>query len=330
MNSPLLSIIIPVYNVGPYIKKCLDSVLAQTFQNFEVILIDDGSTDDSGKICDQYTALDSRFKVIHKPNGGVSSARNAGLDICAGKYIAMLDPDDSLAPDSYENVNDLETHPDIDILQFPYFNCYPDGKTEKLEVPSRLIQGKDQILLNWWSGSILHFSNLNKIFRRSVFEGLRYRTGHLSEDTYLIADFVEKCNTVFISEKGGYFVLIRNNSQSSSYDFSKHIDLFEAHLHNYAKINEYSLLKPVRVEAFSRLFRRLISAHLSAPEADVRPYLKQVNNYVPRWQDIFTGNNKSLFPWIVTLKILGVNVFFRLFSWYLTKKMHGLPSPQTK
>lgn len=320
MNPPLLSIIIPVYNVESYLEECLDSVLTQKFYDFEVFMVDDGSTDNSGKICDQYANLDKRFKVIHKPNGGVSSARNAALEICTGKYIVMLDPDDTIDPESYENVNYLEAHPDIDILQFPYFNCYPDGRIEKLELSSRLIKGKDQILLNWWAGNILHFSNLNKIFRRSVFEGLRYRIGHLSEDTYLIADFVEKCNIVFISEKGGYFVRIRNNSQSSHYTFSKHIDLFEAHLHNYKKIEEYPLLKPVRVEAFSRLFRRLISAHLSSPEADIRSYLEQVKNYVPCWSDILANSNKSLFPWIVSVKILGVNAFIRLFSWYLSQR----------
>ena len=320
MNAPLLSIIIPVYNVAPYIGKCLNSLLSQTFQNFEVFMVDDGSTDDSGKICNQYATRDPRFKVIHKPNGGVSSARNAGLDVCRGKYIAFVDPDDSLAPDTYENIYYLEAHPEVDLVQFPYYNCYPDGKTEKLDLPARTISGKEQLLLNWWSGSILHFSNLNKIFRRSVFENLRYRLGHLSEDTYLVADFVERAETAYISEKGGYFVLLRSDSQSAQYTFSKHIDLFEAHFRTYSKIAIYPLLKPVRVEAFSRLFRRLISARLSAPEADIRPYLEQVKKQVPLWSDIFANHNKSLFPWIVTLKILGVNRFARLFTQYLSRK----------
>ena len=104
MNTPLLSIIIPVYNVSPYIGECLDSLQAQTFRDFEALLVDDGSTDGSGLICDRYAAADSRFKVIRKTNGGVSSARNAALDKCTGKYLTMLDPDDSVSPDTYENV----------------------------------------------------------------------------------------------------------------------------------------------------------------------------------------------------------------------------------
>lgn len=317
MNSPLLSIIVPVYNVDSYIEASLDSVRAQTFSDFEVILVDDGSTDDSGKICDRYAAADRRFQVIHKPNGGVSSARNAALDVCRGKYIAMLDPDDTLAPDTYENINYLEAHPDIDVLQFPYYNCYPHEKPEKLEVASRTIRGKDQILLNWWSGDILHFANLNKIFRRPVFEGLRYRVGHLSEDTYLVADFVEKCRAVYISEKGGYFyVSLRNDSLSSHYTFDKHIDLFEAHLRTYRKLTEYALLKPVRVTAFTRLFRRLVSARMTDPDKDIRSYLRQVKPLVPRWTDIAASPTL----WIVSLKLLGVSLFMKSLCRYLKRK----------
>ncbi|HJA50079.1 MAG TPA: glycosyltransferase, partial [Candidatus Fusicatenibacter intestinipullorum] len=89
-----ISVIIPVYNVEKYLKRCLDSVINQTYKNLEIILIDDGSTDNSGKICDEYAQKDERIIVIHKENGGVSSARNKGLDICIGDYISFIDSDD--------------------------------------------------------------------------------------------------------------------------------------------------------------------------------------------------------------------------------------------
>lgn len=93
-NATLVSVIVPVYNVGKYLGRCIDSILAQTFTDFELILVDDGSTDDSGKICDEYAKHDSRIKVIHQENGGVSSARNRGLDECKGRWIAFIDSDD--------------------------------------------------------------------------------------------------------------------------------------------------------------------------------------------------------------------------------------------
>lgn len=97
-----ISIIVPVYKVEPYLRKCVDSILAQTFTNFEVILVDDGSPDNSGKICDEYAIKDSRVRVIHKENGGLSSARNAGIDIARGKYLGFVDSDDYIAEDMYE------------------------------------------------------------------------------------------------------------------------------------------------------------------------------------------------------------------------------------
>ena len=98
----LISIIVPVYNVEQYLDDCLISIINQTYKNIEIILIDDGSTDKSGKICDEYAKKDSRIIVIHKENGGVSSARNAGLRIAKGAYIGFVDPDDWIAEDMYE------------------------------------------------------------------------------------------------------------------------------------------------------------------------------------------------------------------------------------
>ena len=98
MYYPLITVIIPIYKVEKYLPKCLDSVLAQTYSNLEIILVDDGSPDNCGAICDEYAARDSRIRVIHKENGGLSSARNSGIDICRGKYISFIDSDDFVSP----------------------------------------------------------------------------------------------------------------------------------------------------------------------------------------------------------------------------------------
>ena len=100
-QEKLLSVIVPVYNVETYLPRCVDSILQQSYENMEVILVDDGSQDGSGKICDEYAARDSRVKVIHKENGGLSSARNAGLDTAAGEYLTFVDSDDWIEPDAY-------------------------------------------------------------------------------------------------------------------------------------------------------------------------------------------------------------------------------------
>ena len=104
MQNHLISVIVPVYNVEPYLKQCLDSIIAQTYTNMEIIIVDDGSPDNCPAICDLYAKADNRIKVIHKENGGLSSARNAGLEIAAGEYIGYIDSDDYIAPGMFEKM----------------------------------------------------------------------------------------------------------------------------------------------------------------------------------------------------------------------------------
>ena len=119
----LISVIIPVYNVEKYLKKCLDSVINQTYKNLEIILVDDGSSDKSGLICDEYTKLDKRIKVVHKKNEGLSSARNTGLDIAKGKYISFIDSDDFVSIYMYEIMYKeiIKNNRDIVIARHIYF-----------------------------------------------------------------------------------------------------------------------------------------------------------------------------------------------------------------
>ena len=100
-QKPLISVIVPVYNVAAWLPRCVDSILAQTYENLEILLVDDGSTDGSGNICEEYAKKDTRIRVLHKENGGLSSARNAGLDAAAGAYIGFVDSDDWIAPEMY-------------------------------------------------------------------------------------------------------------------------------------------------------------------------------------------------------------------------------------
>ena len=102
--EPLISVIVPVYNVENYLEKCVDSIIAQTYKNIEVILVDDGSTDKSATICDKYSQIYERIKVIHKVNGGLSSARNAGLEVCSGDFVGFVDSDDWIFPTMYEDL----------------------------------------------------------------------------------------------------------------------------------------------------------------------------------------------------------------------------------
>ena len=128
---PLVSIIIPVYNVEKYLRKGLDSIINQTYKNTEIILVNDGSTDISGKICDEYATLDSRITVIHKQNGGVSSARNRGLDIATGEWVLFVDADDTLPNDALNYFAEVVSINDIDMVLGGYVECDEDGTISK-------------------------------------------------------------------------------------------------------------------------------------------------------------------------------------------------------
>ncbi len=127
-----ISVVIPVYNVEAYLRECVDSVLDQTFQDFEIILVDDGATDSSGAICDEYAQKDERIRVIHQPNGGLSAARNTGLDAATGKYVYFLDSDDYIRQDSLKLLFDLAEQEQADVVFFDahvfFTDCEPDPK----------------------------------------------------------------------------------------------------------------------------------------------------------------------------------------------------------
>ena len=115
MSQPLVSIIVPIYKVEPYLRRCLDSIVNQSYTNLEIILVDDGSPDNCPQICDEYASKDNRIKVIHKKNGGLSDARNAGLDICKGEYISFVDSDDWVDEKYIETLLDLAIKENVDI-----------------------------------------------------------------------------------------------------------------------------------------------------------------------------------------------------------------------
>ena len=133
---PIIRIIIPVYKAEGHLHRCVDSILAQSFTDFELLLVDDGSPDGSGKICDEYAAKDSRVKVLHKQNGGVSSARQTGIENAAGEYTIHADPDDWIEPTMLEELYNKATEEDADMVMCDYF--FDETKKRKLQISSLL------------------------------------------------------------------------------------------------------------------------------------------------------------------------------------------------
>ncbi|MGJ0706244.1 glycosyltransferase family 2 protein, partial [Enterococcus avium] len=178
-----ISIIVPVYDVEKYLKKCVDSILNQTFKDFELILVDDGSPDNSGAICDQYAEKDSRVRVIHKENGGLSDARNAGIEVARGKYLGFVDSDDFVNEDMYKQLytSIIENNADLSICGI--FDLY-EGKTPIKKTEKKLLLNRNEAMIMIFHGNEISVHAYNKLYKKEIFESLRYPVGKYHEDSY--------------------------------------------------------------------------------------------------------------------------------------------------
>ena len=198
-DNNLISIIVPVYNVELYVKKCVKTIIDQTYKNIEIILVDDGSTDNSGKICDELKELDERIKTIHKKNGGVSSARNAGLDIANGDFITFVDADDTIAPDFIQKLHDnFEDSVDMTVCAYVCVNekdeiTYFSQKTKN----EKEIFSREQAIEIIFYGKIFAGHCWNKMFRKSLLSDLRFNTEiPLYEDLLFVTEYLLRARKV--------------------------------------------------------------------------------------------------------------------------------------
>lgn len=171
-NLPLISIIVPVYKVEKYLRRCLDSIAAQTYINLEVILVDDGSPDGCGKICDEYAAKDARFRVIHQKNGGLSAARNTGLDACMGNYVMFIDSDDYIAANMCEVLYKNAVQNDAQIVVCGFTFVF-EGNKPAIPVcpPQTVMSGKDATIQCMGPSSNLYSVAVwNKLYKRRLFD----------------------------------------------------------------------------------------------------------------------------------------------------------------
>jgi len=219
MNSEkenMLSVVVPVYKVEKYLEACVDSILAQTYTNLEVILVDDGSPDNSGAICDRYAAeYHDRVRVVHKENGGLSSARNAGLDVARGEYVSFIDSDDKILPTMYaESVEALNDH-EVDIVCSSFL---PFGGRTKLIPPVEkpmTISGSEalEMALDYQ----IDRSACTKVYRRRFIGDLRFPLGLTNEDFPFVCRILLDARKVHILPKGFYLYRVTEGSISNSF-----------------------------------------------------------------------------------------------------------------
>ncbi len=232
---PLLSVIIPVYNVEEYLTECLESIVNQTYRNLEIIVINDGSTDNSISIIKQYEKKDNRIIVIDKINGGLSSARNAGLEAMTGSLVTFVDGDDVIQLDTFEtNVNFFEEDQLLEVLQYPILSGWRGKEEHYIIHKTSIFYNCHEIYSAIWKNEVLSYSFCNKIFKAFIFTYYKFPEGRLYEDMYLSACIYSKLNKVMITEKGCYLYRFREGSiMNSEFSFEKSYSLLLSKLELY-------------------------------------------------------------------------------------------------
>lgn len=218
MQNETVSIIIPIYNVEDYLRRCLESVVRQSYSAIEVLLIDDGSTDRSGMICEQWAKQDVRFRVVHTENGGISQARNTGLSIATGKYVSFIDSDDFVAEDMLEKlyVALTENNADISICNFyrvdEYGNLIFDND-QYLPIKTEVISGVDAITyMQFGKGGGCYDLPWNKLYKRSLFSDVQFPLGKYCEDGFISHRLLGKCSRIACIQDVCYYYMQRNGS----------------------------------------------------------------------------------------------------------------------
>nr|WP_083241780.1 glycosyltransferase family 2 protein [Enterococcus plantarum] len=237
MVVPEISIIVPVYNVEKYLDKCVNSILNQTFQDFELILVDDGSPDNCGQMCDDYAEIDQRVIVIHQKNGGLSAARNAGIEIAKGRYLGFVDSDDYIAEDMYELLYTNLKNEKADLATVGFLDIYA-GKEPVVKERKYLVTDMVGAAKIMFEGKLSTISATNKLYKREIFKHIRYPVGMITEDAAVILDVLEETSKVVIDTSQKYYYYHRENSISSNHFTMKDLDMIKAWEENESRVLE--------------------------------------------------------------------------------------------
>lgn len=226
--KPLISIIIPVYKVENYLSKCVDSIINQTYSNLQIILVDDGSPDNCGKICDEYKNKDSRVFVIHKQNGGLSDARNVGIEKATGGLISFVDSDDWLLPNFYQHCYETLIKYNADMVACPLCSFYEGEIKAHIRYPGDDIVLDDAMAMeSMFHGDGIPWCGQAKLYSRELLGDIRFPKGLLMEDKATTYKLFAKCKRIVFSRVEGYMYLVRSGSIMHSAFTDRNMKTFE-------------------------------------------------------------------------------------------------------
>lgn len=322
-----VSIIVPVYNIANYLPYCLNSLLCQDFRDLEIILVDDGSKDGSQELCDEFAKLDSRIKVVHKLNGGLSSARNAGLDIATGKYLLFIDGDDYLANDAISALVAIAETQKVDFIQFGYEEVcgYDCSKEALLENPNKIkaslermyiVRDRHEMYRQLYALGGVAASACTKFMCLRAVNGLRFKEGILHEDeqftTHLLAQTKSVCYiNMFLPYK---YVMREGSIIHTEFKVKKLYDISAMYEERIEVLKKAEYMDITNITA-SRYFGTLILLYELAMKSDDKKacaFIHQKVKYLLDNFDMQLSVTNKIIAWFYNFRIPGTDIYYGL------------------
>lgn len=321
MKNDLISVVVPIYNVENYLKECVESILNQDYSRIEVILVDDGSTDNSGKLADLIKKEDKRIKVIHKVNGGLSDARNCGIKAASGRYICFIDSDDIIKCDYVSSLYSSLLKYNVKISSCGFCHLYENGETKEINFQNidKVFSGDEaQIYLN-----VIGYYNVsacNKMFDISLFENIEFPKGKKSEDWFVMYKLIEKSQRIYYNSDTKY--IYRQRAGSITKNSKANIDCIEAskEVYNYFKNNETVLPYATQSYAFALIGVYNFELCKGKKYSEIKQYREMVNSVKNELSyNLLPLKRKVQLKLFLNSAIL-YNIMFKFFDFYRKKR----------
>jgi glycosyltransferase involved in cell wall biosynthesis len=320
---PTFSVIIPIYNIEDYINECIKSVLEQTYSDFEIILVDDGSTDDSSSICDEFSNKYENITVLHKRNGGLSSARNEGVKLAKGDYLLFVDGDDFIDHEALKNMNNIiNENPGVDLICGKFFNYFPDGSLdyEDFDFPyiDKNTNGIDALTALFAEVPVIIWSACRTIYRRDYFvnNGFHFEEGITSEDLelvpkiYMRAKSVTTCNSPFY-----YYRQNRENSIINTINSKRFYDIFriiKSHIRMIQEGNTNKNFNDQFLKELANIYARYVVLVMKVP-------IEERNQVIDKMEEL-----KWILKYSTGIRGTYVSISTKLMGMYLTSVLYNL------
>lgn len=308
-EKKIISVIVPIYKVEDYLNRCVESIVNQTYRNLEIILVDDGSPDKCPGMCEKWAEKDNRIRVVHKENGGLSDARNAGMRVATGDYISFIDSDDYISLDFFETLYNVAITQNADIVECSITDCYEDGRIDEYEDDAGIVSfNAEEALSGLIAENPFHQHVWNKLYRSSIALTVPFAVGKLNEDEFWTYQVFGQSKRVAKINKTMYFYLQRSGSIMGEGYNIRRLDALEGKANRQIYIEEHfpNLAVQSRLDMFNSCifaYQCILKYLTGAEKREAKEIIfRYKNNYSPSFSDIKSADSSSR-KWYVLAKL---------------------------